>query len=58
MAKMQIDIGDDLALRLREFTLAKYWKFRGQSLVVEAAIEDYLKSNTPKKEDAHEETCA
>jgi hypothetical protein len=27
-------------------------------LVVEAAIEDYLKSNTPKKEDAHEETCA
>jgi Arc/MetJ family transcription regulator len=50
MAKMQIDIGDDLALQLREFTLAKYGKFRGQSLVVEAAIRDYLKSNIEKKD--------
>jgi len=50
---MQVDRADDVALSLREFTLAKYGKFRGQSLVVEAAIRDYL-----KKKDATDGTFA
>jgi metal-responsive CopG/Arc/MetJ family transcriptional regulator len=53
MAKIGIDISDELAGKLRDFTLKRYGVFRGQSKVVEEALEAYL-----EKKDATEGTVA
>lgn len=42
MAKIGIDISDEVAGRLRDYTLKRYGVFRGQSKVVEEALEEYL----------------
>ena len=42
MAKIGIDISDEIAGRLRDYTLKRYGVFRGQSKVVEEALEEYL----------------
>jgi metal-responsive CopG/Arc/MetJ family transcriptional regulator len=54
MAKIGIDISDEIAGRLRDFTLKRYGVFRGQSKVVEEALDEYLQ----KKEDAPAQTSA
>lgn len=42
MTKIGIDISDETIAALRDFTLKKYGKFRGQSLVVEDALKEYF----------------
>lgn len=51
MAKIGIDIDDEIAAKLRDFTLKRYGVFRGQSKVVEDALRSYLsdEENTPKE---------
>jgi metal-responsive CopG/Arc/MetJ family transcriptional regulator len=48
MAKIGIDISDDTAAKLRDFTLKRYGVFRGQSKVVEDALKAYLEKEEQK----------
>jgi len=45
MSKIGIDISDETIATLRDYTLKKYGKFRGQSLVVEDALKEYFARN-------------
>lgn len=42
MPKIGIDISEETSAMLRDFTLKRYGKFRGQSLVVEEALKEYF----------------
>jgi len=45
MPKIGVNLSDDVAAKLRDYTLKKYGIFRGQSLVVEDALKEYFAKN-------------
>ena len=52
MPKIGVDLSEETTATLRDFTLKRYGKFRGQSLVVEEALKEFFASKIAEKGNA------
>ena len=48
MPKIGVDLSEETTATLRDFTLKRYGKFRGQSLVVEEALKEFFANKAEK----------
>lgn len=56
MAKIGVDLSEETSAKLRDFTLKRYGKFRGQSKVVEEALIEFF-MNKERAEQGKNDPC-